>query len=188
MTLSRKKEKKRKRGSVELLGFLVIAVFVVGLVWLVAAPPSNPNPGQTTAVQTSSIAADFTLTDVNGNVFKLSDNRGKVVVLEFMRTTCGACIEQEPRLRELRSRFGIDVVTVMISVDPAGDTEELLRQHRDQNMAGWIAIRDTSGVYRTYGVQATPTIFIIDKNGQVAYQHVGVTESSVLINEVKSLS
>lgn len=187
ITLSRKKEKKRKRSSVELLGFLVIAAFVIGVIWLVATTPSNPSPSQTTTVQTSSPAADFTLTDVNGKVFKLSDNRGKVVVLEFMRTTCGACIEQEPRLRELRLMSGGDVVTVMISVDPAGDTEEILRQHRDQNMPGWIAIRDTSGVYRTYGVHATPTIFIIDKNGQMAYQHVGVTESSVLINEVESL-
>ena len=73
-------------------------------------------------------------------------------------------------------------------MDPVGDTDEILRLHRDQNMAGWIAIRDTSGVYGTYGVQATPTIFIIDTHGQMAYQHIGVTESSVLITEVESLS
>ena len=84
--------------------------------------------------------------------------------------------------------FGGDVVMVMISVDPVGDAEEVLRQHRDQNMPGWIATRDTSGVYRTYGVQTTPTIFTIDKNGSIAYQRVGVTESLVLINEVEGLS
>jgi cytochrome c-type biogenesis protein len=187
MTLSRKKQKKRKRSSVEILGFVAIALFLVGVIWLLAASPSGPNSGQTTTVQTNSPAADFTLNDVNGNMFKLSGNRGKVVVLEFMRTTCEACIEQEPRMRELRSNFGDDVVTVMISVDPAGDTEQLLRQHRDQNMAGWIAIRDTSGIYRQYGVQATPTIFIIDKNGYIAYRDVGVTESSILINQVEGL-
>jgi cytochrome oxidase Cu insertion factor (SCO1/SenC/PrrC family) len=76
---------------------------------------------------------------------------------------------------------------VMMSVDPTGDTEEILRQHRDQNLPGWIAIRDTSGVTPTYNIEATPTILIIDKNGYIAYQHVGVTESSVLIGEVSSV-
>lgn len=187
-SLSRKKNRK-KRSSLEILGYLAIAAFVVGLVWLVffTAPP---NPAQTTTslktttLPSRSLAPDFTLTDVNGEVFSLSDYRGKAVVVEFMRTTCGACISQEPRLRELRSKFGNDIV--MVSVDPVGDTEELLRQHRDQNVPGWIAIRDTSGITDTYRVQATPTIIIIDKNGYIAYQHVGITESSVLINEVST--
>ncbi len=128
------------------------------------------------------------LTDVDGNVFRLSDHRGQVIVLEFMSTTCEACLAEEPRLRELRSSFGGDVVMVMISVNPVGDTEQVLREHRNQNLAGWIAVRDTSGVYGTYGVRATPTFVIIDKNGYIAYQHVGVTESSILISEVSSLT
>ena len=51
-------------------------------------------------------------------------------------------------------------------------------------MKGWIAIRDTAKVYEKYSVTATPTLFIIDKNGYIRYQHVGVTESSVLMSEV----
>jgi len=129
------------------------------------------------------------LTDVDGNTFRLSDQRGKVVVLEFMRTTCSACILQEPYLRELRSRFGSDVVMVMVSLDPAGDTESVLRNRRDENVMGWIAIRDTAQpqIYNAYGVRATPTIFVIDKNGYVQYRHEGVTESPILIGEVDSL-
>jgi cytochrome oxidase Cu insertion factor (SCO1/SenC/PrrC family) len=110
-----------------------------------------------------------------------------VVVLEFMRTTCPACITQESNLRELRSRFGDDVVMVMVSVDPATDTDSLLGEHRDRNVPGWIAIGDRGQVYLSYSVQSTPTIFIIDKDGYIRYQHVGVTESTVLINEVESL-
>ena len=187
MNLSRKKERKKKRSPVEIIGFLAIAAFVVGIVWLMffTSPQSS---GQTTTSAAHSLAADFVLTDVDGTTFRLSDYRGKVVVLEFMRTTCGACVTQEPRMRELRSRFGGDVVTVMISVDPTGDTEEILRQHRDQNLPGWIAIRDTSGVTGKYNIEATPTILIIDTNGYIAYEHVGVTESSVLIGEVSSVA
>jgi len=180
--LSRKKAK-RKRSPIEILGFVVIGAFLAGLLWLAFfTPPQSPN--QTT---TQPLATGFTLTDVDGNIFRLSDQRGKIVVLEFMRTTCSACITQEPYLRELRSKFGDDVVMAMISVDPSGDTESLLRSHRDQNLMGWIAIRDTAQIYKGYSVQATPTIFIIDKDGYIQYHHEGVTESAILISEVENL-
>lgn len=161
----------------------MIGAFLAGLLWL-AFFTSPQGPTQTT---THPLAAGFTLTDVDGNIFTLSDQRGKIVVLEFMRTTCSACITQEPYLRELRSKFGADVVMVMISVDPSGDTESLLRSHRDENLMGWIAIRDIVQIYKAYSVQATPTIFIIDENGYIQYRHEGVTESAVLISEVESL-
>jgi len=180
--LSRKKAR-RKRRPVEMVGFAAIGIFVVALFWL-AFFTSPEGPSQTA---TRPFASEFTLADVNGNTFRLSDQRGKIVVLEFMRTTCSACILQEPYLREVRSKFGDDVVMVMISVDPSGDTDSVLRSHRDENLMGWIAIRDTAEVYSAYSVRATPTIFVIDKGGYIQYHHEGVTESAILISEVESL-
>jgi peroxiredoxin len=191
MSLSHKKEKrKKKRSPVEILGLLVIAAFIAGLLWLAFSTPASPGhtTSQTTSI-TRSPAPDFALTDVDGKSFKLSDYRGKVVVLEFMQTTCEYCQAQEPRMKELRSSFSGDVVMAMISTNP-GDTEEILRQYRDQNLVGWIAMRDTSGVSSTYNVTGTPTIFIIDKNGDIAYQQVGFTDADsapALISEVSSL-
>jgi cytochrome c-type biogenesis protein len=182
--LARRKAR-RKRSPTEIIGFIAIGVFIVALIWLVVSP-SPQTPVQTTT--THALAPDFTLTDVDGIAFRLSDQRGKVVVLEFMRTTCSACISEEPYLRQLRSKFGSNVVMVIVSVDPSGDTDSVLRNHRDQNLMGWIAIGDKAEVYRLYAVQATPTIFIIDKNGYVQYQHVGLTESAVLISEVENLT
>lgn len=181
--MSRKKTR-RKHSIVEILGFAAIGIFVVGIVWLAFFTPSQP-PSQTV---THALAPDFTLTDVDGHTFRLSDQQGKVVVLEFMRTTCSACVAESPHLRELRARFGGDVVMVMISVDPTGDTDGVLRDYRNQNVMGWTAIGDKAQIYQKYAVQATPTIFIIDKDGYIKYQHVGLTESSILIGEVESLT
>jgi cytochrome oxidase Cu insertion factor (SCO1/SenC/PrrC family) len=180
-----RKKAKRKYGMVEILGFAAICIFVVGILWLAFSTPSQP-PSQTT---TYALARDFTLTDVDGNTFRLSDQQGKVVVLEFMRTTCPACVAESPHLRELRAKFGGDVVMVMISVDPTGDTDSVLRDYRNQNAMGWIAAADKGyAVQQGYAVQATPTIVIIDKNGYIKYQHVGVTESPILIGEVGNLT
>jgi cytochrome oxidase Cu insertion factor (SCO1/SenC/PrrC family) len=169
---------------VEIIGLAAIGMFVVGIIWL-AFFTQPQTPSQTT---TNTLAPDFTLTDVDGNTFRLSDQKGKVVMLEFMQTTCSACVAESPRLKDLRSQFGSDVVMVMISVDPAGDTDNVLRDYRNQDVMGWIAIGDRAQVYQEYAVQATPTIFIIDKNGYIRYQHVGLTETSVLFGEVQSLT
>jgi cytochrome oxidase Cu insertion factor (SCO1/SenC/PrrC family) len=179
--MSRKKAK-RKRSLVEIAGFAAIGIFIIGVIWLAffTQPPSQ--------ITTYTLAPDFTLTDVDGNTFRLSDQQGKVVVLEFMRTTCPACVSEGPHLKELRSRFGGDVVMVFVSVDPAGDTDSILRDYRNQNLMGWIAIGDKAQVYQKYAIQSTPTILIIDKNGYIKYQHVGLTESSTLIKEVESLT
>jgi cytochrome oxidase Cu insertion factor (SCO1/SenC/PrrC family) len=184
--MSRRKTK-RKHNAVEIVGLVAIGIFVVGIVWLAffTQPQTPQNPNQTTAY---TLAPDFTLTDVDGNTFRLSDQHGKVVVLEFMRTTCSACVSEGPTLADLRAKFGGDVVMVSLSVDPVGDTDSVLRNYRNQNMMGWTAIRDTAQVYQKYSVDATPSIFIIDKNGEIRYQHVGVTSSSVLITEVGSLA
>jgi cytochrome oxidase Cu insertion factor (SCO1/SenC/PrrC family) len=179
-----RRKTKRKHSIIEIIGLAAIGVFVVGVIWL-AFFTQPPTPSQT---MTYKLAPDFTLTDVDGNTFRLSDQRGKVVVLEFMRTTCSACVMESPRLKELRTQFGNNVVMVMISVDPADDTDNMLRDYRNQDVTGWIAIGDRAQAYQAYGVDATPSIFIIDQNGYIRYQHVGLTETSVLFGEVQSLT
>jgi cytochrome oxidase Cu insertion factor (SCO1/SenC/PrrC family) len=181
-----RKKAKRKHSIFEIVGLAALGIFIVGIVWLAFfTQAQTPTPSQT---QTNRLAPDFTLTDVDGKTFRLSNQVGKVVVLEFMRTTCPACVEESPRLRQLRSQFGSDVVMVIISIDPAGDTDSVLRDYRNQNLMGWIAIGDKAQVYQGYGIDATPTIFIIDRNGYIRYQHVGLTESSVLVGEVDSVT
>ena len=186
MRMSRRKTK-RKHNAVEVVGLVAIGIFVVGIIWLAffTQPQTPQNPNQTTALLP---ASDFALTDVDGNTFRLSDQQGKIVVLEFMRMTCSACVTEGPALADLRTKFGGDVVMVTLTVDPVGDTDSVFRNYRNQNMKGWTAIRDTAQVYQKYSVDATPTIFIIDKNGDIRYRHVGVTESSILIAEIGSLA
>jgi cytochrome oxidase Cu insertion factor (SCO1/SenC/PrrC family) len=179
-----RRKAKRKHNIFEIVGLAAIGIFVVGIIWLAFFTQAQ-TPNQT---PTSRLAPDFTLTDVDGRTFRLSDQEGKVVVLEFMRTTCPACVEESPRLRQLRSQFGSNVVMAIISIDPNGDTDSVLRDYRNQNLMGWIAIVDKAGVYQGYGVDATPTIFIIDGNGYIKYQHVGLTDSSVLVGELDSVT
>ena len=132
-------------------------------------------------------APDFTLVDIEGETFSLSDYHGRVVLLDFFATWCKPCILEIPHLREVYHAYGGEIAIISISVDPDHDTVQLLREFRDEHGILWRVARDTSGVSEEYGIQYIPTLFIIDQNGYIRYQHVGVTESSTLMDEIDSL-
>lgn len=136
----------------------------------------------------SSKAPDFQLMDLNGKVFKLSDFRGKVVILDFMATWCSPCKQQIPYLIEVWQKYKNDVVIISISIDPNRDSEEILKDfvNRFPN-ATWIWARDTANVSISYKVSAIPKIVIIDKDGNVRFEHLGTTSSLVIIQEIERL-
>ena len=131
----------------------------------------------------SDVAPDFTLTDIDGNVFSLSDYRGKVVLLDFFGTWCPACIQEIPHLKSLHEEFGEKLV--IISISP--EEEEVLRDFRDEYGIGWTIAKDTANVFDAYGIYAIPTLVIIDQEGYIRYTHVGLTDESILRSEIENL-
>jgi cytochrome c-type biogenesis protein len=126
-------------------------------------------------------APDFTLKDTEGNTFSLSDYEGeKIVVLDFMFSTCEPCEKfvkdaLEPYSKEMNNN---DVAIVSISVFDLDDESKLRNYAKDY---GWRhALGDSNGdIEIAYGVTATPKLFIIDKDGQITYEAGGNTGKSV---------
>ncbi len=120
----------------------------------------------------ASEAPDFTLQDLNGKSVKLSDLRGKVVILDFWATWCGPCKRTMPLLDKFYSQkaagvevFGVNVwertgtAGVKPFIEKAGYTFPILY--------------GTNDLAAAYGVQGIPTLVVIDKHGKLAYRHVG---------------
>ena len=133
-----------------------------------------------------SLAPDFTLTDIDGNTFALNDFRGKVVILDFFARYCSPCRTEMSHLRTVQDEFGSRLVIVSISVW-VDDTDEKLRQFREEYNIIWIVARDTENLRQEYDVTQLPVLFIVDQEGYIGYHHVGLTESSVLEEEVNDL-
>jgi len=133
------------------------------------------------------MAPDFTLTDIDGNVFSLSDFRGKVVLLDFFATWCGPCRAEMPHLKALNEKFGEELVIISISVDPNYDSVERLKSFRQDYNITWTLARDTTNVQAQYNVTAIPTLYIIDQNGYVRFHHVGLTEEDALTTEISQI-
>lgn len=127
-------------------------------------------------------APDFTLTDIDGNAFSLSDYRGIVVLLEFFAMWCSPCVNQTAHLKILYEEFGEKLVIISIS----RENETVQRDFRQHGIE-WTIASDTANVSEVYEVHAIPTLVIIDQQGYICYTHVRLTEESVLRPEIESL-
>jgi len=132
-------------------------------------------------------APNFTLTDIDGANFSLSDQRGKVVLLDFFAILCASCITEMQSLNVIHREFGKNVTIISITETPDIDTVDKLQQFRQANNMTWTVARDTEDLGDTYNVQILPTLFIIDKEGYIQYSHTDIANASVLEQEISPL-
>ena len=119
--------------------------------------------------QIAETAPDFTVH--NGpQTIRLSQFRGKVVVLNFWATWCAPCIDELPSLQELqKARPDIQVLAVSIDDDPDAYAK-FLKQY-DINI---LSVRDgTQGANLKYGSVRVPETFVIDRVGVVKRKFIG---------------
>jgi thiol-disulfide isomerase/thioredoxin len=112
-------------------------------------------------------APDFEGRDADKRKRKLSDLRGKVVVLMFSADWCGPCKKVYPVLRELRKKHmggRLEIVSIM-----ADNEVSTMKQAREKNEITWLALWDgPSGPIATrWNIQAYPTIYILDSAGVI---------------------
>jgi hypothetical protein len=128
------------------------------------------------AVESGKPAPDFTFTDLSGKTHKLSDYRGKVVVLEWLNPACPFVVRHYrsgnmPDTQKIAAADGAIWLqvnsTAMGDLDPAKSAE----WQKKQEVTATAYIRDQSGkIGRLFGAQNTPHLYVIAKDGTLAYQ------------------
>jgi peroxiredoxin len=132
-------------------------------------------------------APDFSLSDLNGDTVQLSMLRGKVVVLNFMATWCGACHQQIMQLENVWSAFSDQIIIMSIDIDTQGSEQTLRDYVQEYPHSSWIWAKDTIHLSHTYWSTAIPLTVIIDNEGIIQYSHIGVTAATILTTEITHL-
>ncbi len=181
------------------LGLLVGVVALVHAYTSSAGEPATTGGGANTGgggvptvATTLPAAPGFTLATLSGTPFHLASQRGHVVVLYFMATTCGTCVQGSHDLvQALTSSRAPGAQAVAIDLN-AGD--------RAAHLRGFVQVTglpasapivwgvDTSGaIARAYGVQVLETTVVIDAQGHVAYTSAGPVPPAQLAQFVSRL-
>lgn len=120
---------------------------------------------------------DFELKSLDGAVVKLSELKGKVVVLDFWATWCGPCISSFPTLQKVYDKYKDNPNIKILAINT---WERVKPEEREQHVKNFIeknkytfpVVFDTDIVSK-YGVEGIPTKFIIDQNGRIRFKDVG---------------
>jgi len=126
--------------------------------------------GKLRAPDLPDIAPDFALVDVDGQTHRLSDLKGKKVVLNFWATWCAPCRAEVPMIADFVDDHP-EVEVWGVAVD--GRHPQLKEKARDIGI-NYLVLRGTDDVVRTYGASTVPTTVFVDENGRITSAHVGV--------------
>ena len=140
--------------------------------------------------QGGTLAPDFSIKNVHdGSTFRLSEQLGKPVLIDFMGIDCQSCNKMMPVLKELSDSYGNGIV--IISVDIYSDeTEAELKALMDEYGATWPAGVDKTeeikkaymeGGYITRGI---PTFVLLDQNGYTVWVRDGIVDKKELTENI----
>ncbi|HEX5430437.1 MAG TPA: TlpA disulfide reductase family protein [Bryobacteraceae bacterium] len=132
-------------------------------------------------------APDFSLKDASGKLVKLSDYKGKVVLLNFWATWCGPCKIEIPWFVGFQKQYKDQNFAVLgVSLDDDG-WESVKPYMKDHPFNYPIMVGDDDLSMRYGGVDSLPTTFVIDRQGRIADKHVGLVSKSIYEDEIASL-
>lgn len=142
-------------------------------------PAAGSSVGTVTSVTAAdaSMAADFAWTDASGS-HKLSDYRGRVVLINFWGTWCPPCRRELPSLVKIREDLGQDkfeIIGINIGEQPRGGTvESHVASFASSNNIRWPLVIGDEAIVNAYGgIEVVPTTFLVDADGRIVEKITG---------------
>ncbi len=114
-------------------------------------------------------AIDFEAVDINGKSIKLTEFKGKIVILDFWATWCPPCVKEIPNLKKIYSKYkgdDFEIISIALERKPK---EHALKFVSDKKM-DWIHIIDKDKgreIATEYKIRYIPTMYVINKKGDI---------------------
>ena len=132
-------------------------------------------------------APDIALPDTAGHTRRLSDLRGRVVMVDFWASWCGPCRKENPNVVFLYNKYhdkGFDIFSVSLDKDydkwiAAIQQDGLRWEHHVSDLQGW-----QSAGGKLYGVQSIPNTVLIDRDGKVLARNLRGAQLEAKLKEI----
>ena len=175
------KERRKKKGNLTLALMIIgiLAIIAILLFWNPQQTTAAPVPQTQEQVEASTIAKqgtmapDFTVELFDGKTLKLSELRGKVVLVNFWATWCPPCREELTRVqKEIIDRFaGKEFVFLPISRGEEYNTVAAFRKRMGYDFT--MGLDPDQKIFRRYATNYIPRNFLIDRDGKVVLASIG---------------
>jgi peroxiredoxin len=120
-------------------------------------------------------APDFSLLDMDGTVFRLSDYRGRVLIVNFWATWCPPCREEMPSMQRAWEQLRAEGM-LMIGINVGEDEDTIFQFTADYPVDFPLLLDSDSAVTGRWPVRGLPTTFVVDPAGRLVYQAIGSRE------------
>jgi thiol-disulfide isomerase/thioredoxin len=165
-----------------LIVVFIVGVLAVSLYFQVSSrekiESASSLEGLSVGIAAGEIAPDFTGTTLDGETIRLSDYRGKIVLLNDFASWCGPCIAETPHLVDIYNAEGDDIVFIGLNIE---ETEANVADYRDEFNVTYPLVLNQDGalteIYRPIGL---PTSWFIDPDGVIRYVHAGPMTTPML--------
>ena len=169
----------RQPGPIGIAQFALIVLAGSAIVFIFGASHQQDS-GAVRPVANRLPMPDFTMPDLEGGTWRLSEHKGRVVLVNFWASWCPPCREEIPGLMRLaNSRSKLDIAGIAMD-----HGEQIIRQFVRAAQMNYPVLLPSAASLLTETIEGLPTTFLVDKNGRIARQYVGAYSEKIMRADV----
>ncbi|MDF2903320.1 MAG: ahpC/TSA family protein [Bacillus sp. (in: firmicutes)] len=148
----------------------LVALFAVAMVHAMDKSDQKTTTSQKSGLEEGMKAPDFELKNLAGESVKLSDLKGKKVMVNFWATWCPPCKAEMPEMEKFYQASKDKVEILAINMDPKNDVAGFAKEH---GITFPILLDEKDEINKNYQIVSIPTTYFVDEKGIITHKFIG---------------